>query len=323
MSHPFLKAAASALALSLTLSANALAAQDAPLNLIVGYPPGGSSDRIARLVGERLGKELNVPVVIENRTGAGGRIAAQYVARAGANDNVLMLGNPAVMVVAPLVYDDIGYDPAKDFQTVSLVASYRFGLAVPTTSSVKDLAGMRAALAANPGQFNLGVPATGSLPHFFGLMLGEALGEVPEVVGYRGSGPLVTELIGGHLQYALDTFDALEPQHAGDKLRILAVSGETREPTQPNVPTFKEAGLDVVATGWNGIFAPASMPAEQVKRYGDAIKKIAQDEAFAKIILDARMEPIVANAAESQKLLADYTAQWAPVVKESGFRAAP
>lgn len=312
-----------ALALTFSLSALSTAWAQTPLNLIVGYPPGGSSDRVARLVGERLGKALGVPVVIENRTGAGGRIAAQYVARASATDNVLMLGNPAVMVVAPLVYDDVGYDPAKDFQAVSLVASYRFGLAVPTSSPVKDVKSLRETLAANPGQFNMGVPATGSLPHFFGLMLGKALGENPEVVGYRGSAPLVTELIGGHVNYGLDTFDALEPQHAGGKLRILAVSGAEREATQPDVPTFKEAGIDVVATGWNGIFAPAAMPAADVARYGAAIKKITQDPAFAQIIRDTRMEPIAADAEESQKLLADYTAQWAPVVKASGFRAAP
>ncbi|MBU4610570.1 ABC transporter substrate-binding protein [Achromobacter sp. GG226] len=311
------------LALTLSLAAISAASAQTPLNLIVGYPPGGSSDRVARLVSERLGKELGVPVVIENRTGAGGRIAAQYVARASAKDNVLMLGNPAVMVVAPLVYDDVGYDAAKDFQTVALVAGYRFGFAVPADSPVKDVAGLRQTLAANPGQFNLGVPATGSLPHFFGLMLGKALGENPEVVGYRGSGPLVTELIGGHLKYGLDTFDALEPQHAGGKLRILAVSGEQREATLPEVPTFKEAGIDVVATAWNGIFAPAAMPAADVERYGAAIKKIAQDPAFAQIIRDTRMEPIAADAKESQKLLDEYRAQWAPVVKASGFRAAP
>ena len=141
---------------------------DGPLRVVVGYAPGGSTDRVARIVGDKLQTSLGVPVVVENRSGAGGRLAAQQVKAALPHQNVLMVGNPAVMVVAPLVFKDNGYDAERDFIALSHASDYEFGLAVATAVPVSELNHLLAWLRANPLQANFGVPATGSLPHDIG-----------------------------------------------------------------------------------------------------------------------------------------------------------
>jgi len=306
----------------LALAAGLAQAQgsEGPLRIVVGYAPGGSTDRVARIVGDKLQAKLGTPVIVENKTGAGGRLAAQQVKAAPAGQNVLMVGNPAVMVVAPLVFKDNGYDAERDFVPVSHVNDYEFGLAVATAVPVRELGHLLAWLRANPEKANFGVPATGSLPHFFALMTGDKAGVRAQVVGYRGSGPLVTDLLGGQVPVAFDTFETLLPQHEAGKLRVLASSGARRSPFAPKVPTFREAGLDLVATGWNAFFAPASMPPERVARYAAAIREVMRDPDTQRRFADAKMTPVVSTQAETEAMLKKYRAQWGPVVQKSGYQ---
>jgi tripartite-type tricarboxylate transporter receptor subunit TctC len=297
-----------------------IAPAEGPLRIIVGYPPGGSTDRVARIVADKLQAKLNMPVIVENRTGAGGRLAAQQVKAAPAGALQLMLANPAVMVVAPLVFKDSGYDPERDFVPVSHVNSYEFGLAVGAAVPVRELAHLVAWLQANPEKANFGVPATGSLPHFFALMMGEKSKTQAQVVGYRGSAPLLNDLMGGQVPVAFDTLDSVLSQHEGGKLRILAVSGDKRSPFAPTIPTFKEAGLDLAATGWNTFFAPANMPKDEVEQLGKAIVAIMQDPDTVRKFADAKLTPVVSTPAQTSAMLAGYRAQWAPVVQRSGFQ---
>ena len=298
----------------------AWAQADGTLRIVVPYAAGGSSDRAARIVAEKLGTKLGQPVIVENKTGAGGRLAAQQLKGAAANQNVLLLANPAVMVVAPLVFKDNGYDPEKDFQPVSQVSDYEFGLAVSTAVPVKELRHLLAWLRANPTQANFGVPATGSLPHFFALMTGDKAQVTAQVVGYRGSAPLISDLIGGQVPVAFDTLDTVLPQHEGGKLRILATSGAKRSPYARDVPTYKEAGLDLVATGWNALFAPAAMPKDKVERLGAAIREVMSDPDTQRKFADAKMTPVAATPAQTAAMLKAYRAQWAPVVQKSGYQ---
>ncbi|RLJ37291.1 tripartite tricarboxylate transporter substrate-binding protein [Acidovorax sp. 106] len=293
---------------------------DAPLRIVVGYPPGGSSDRVARIVADKLQAKLGSPVIVENKAGAGGRLSAQYVKAAPVHQPALLLANPAVMVVAPLVFPDAGYDAERDFRAVSHVNSYEFGVAVASAVPVKELPHLLAWLRANPAQANFGVPATGSLPHFFGLMVGDAAKVRAEIVGYRGSAPLTTDLIGGQVPVAFDTLDSLLPQHEAGKVRVLAVSSAKRSPLAPNVPTFKEAGMDLVATGWNTFFAPVSMPAAQVERLSQLIQDVMKDPDTRRKFEAANMEPVAASRAQTEAMLKAYKAQWAPVVQRSGFK---
>ncbi len=308
------------LAATLAAAAALAQAQEAPLRIVVGYAPGGSTDRVARIVGDKLQAKLGTPVVVENKTGAGGRLAAQQVKATPPGQNVIMVANPAVMVVAPLVFKDNGYDAERDFVPLSHVNDYEFGLAVATAVPVRELSHLLAWLRANPEKANFGVPATGSLPHFFALMTGEKAGVKSQVIGYRGSGPLTSDLIGGQVPVAVDTFETLLPQHEGGKLRILAASGAVRSPHAPAIPTFKEAGLDLVATGWNAFFAPASMPRDRAERIARAIQDVMRDPDTQRKFADARMTPVVATQAQTEAMLKRYRAQWGPVVQKSGYQ---
>jgi tripartite-type tricarboxylate transporter receptor subunit TctC len=293
---------------------------EGPLRIVVGYAPGGATDRVARIVGDKLQARLGVPVVVDNKPGAGGRLAAQQVKATPAGQNVLMLANPAVMVVAPLVFKDNGYDPERDFVPVSHVNDYEFALSVSTAVPVRELPHLLAWMRANPDKANVGVPATGSLPHFFGLMVGEKAKVQTQVIGYRGSGPLLTDLIGGQVPIAVDTLDVVIPQHQAGKVRILAMSGAKRSPFAPEVPTFKEAGLDLVALGWNAFFAPATMPREKVARFSQAIREVMQDPDTTRRFKDSLMTPVASTQEQTAAMLKAYRAQWAPVVQKSGYQ---
>ncbi|RDI25050.1 tripartite-type tricarboxylate transporter receptor subunit TctC [Pseudacidovorax intermedius] len=312
---------AAALALAaLAGTASAQPALDGPLRIVVGYAPGGATDRVARIVADRLTAKLGVPVVVDNKAGAGGRLAAQQVKNTPAGQNVIMVANPAVMVVAPLVFKDNGYDPERDFQPLSNVNNYEFGLVVGSAVPVKQLSHLLAWMKANPEKANVGVPATGSLPHFFALMLGQKAQVKTEVVGYRGSSTVMTDLIGGQIPIAVDTFDVLLPQHESGKVRILAVSSAKRSAFAPDVPTFKEAGLDITAVGWNAFFAPASMPRDKADRLAREIHDVMQEPDTQRKFTDARMQPVVSTRAETEAMLKAFRAQWAPVVKTSGYQ---
>lgn len=291
-----------------------------PLTLVVGYAPGGGSDVAARLIAERLRDRLGIVVIVENRTGAGGRLAAQQMRGTPAERLTLMAGNPAVMVVAPLVFKDVGYDPERDFTPVAHVQDYLFGIAVASAVPVRELKHLIAWLKANPSQANFGVPASGSLPHFFGLMVAEKAGVSPQIVGYRGSAPLLTDLIGGHVPVAVDTIDSLQPQQAAGKLRVLASSGVERAPNLRDVPTFRESGINLTASGWNAFFAPASMSPATVKLLGDAIAAVMAEPQTRKAFVDAGMTPVSAGPEQTAKMLKAYRDLWAPVVRRSGFQ---
>jgi len=321
MLHHLLRRLAGILTLAALTTSGALAqAPEGPLRIVVGYAPGGATDRVARIVGDKLQAKLGVPVVVDNRPGAGGRLAAQQVKATPAGQNVLMLANPAVMVVAPLVFKDNGYDPERDFVPVSHVNDYEFALSVSTAVPVRELSHLLAWMRANPDKANVGVPATGSLPHFFGLMVGEKARVQTQVIGYRGSGPLLTDLIGGQVPIAVDTLDVVIPQHQSGKVRILAMSGAKRSAFAPEVPTFKEAGLDLVALGWNAFFAPASMSREKVARYAQAIHEVMQDPDTIRRFKDSLMTPVVSTQEQTAAMLKAYRAQWAPVVQKSGYQ---
>nr|WP_312987047.1 Bug family tripartite tricarboxylate transporter substrate binding protein [Comamonas koreensis] len=312
--------AASVLATTSSLWALPAQAQDGVLRIIVGYPPGGATDRVARIVADKLQASLGSTVIVDNKVGAGGRVAAQFVKNAPASQPVLMLANPAVMVVAPLVVNNLGYDAEQDFVPVSEVNRYVFGVAVSSAVPVKEMQHLLAWLKANPAKANIGVPATGSLPHFFALMLGQQAGVEAEAVGYKGSAPLLTDLMGGQVPVAVDTLDTLVQQHQAGKLRLLAVSGDARNAAVPDVPTLKEAGVNLSAAGWNTFFAPKSMPAAQVQRYAAAIHKVMQDPEVHKQFATNYLDPVASSAEQTAKALQAYKKQWAPVIQASGYK---
>ena len=307
---------------ALGIPSGALLAQplESPLRIQVGYAPGGSSDRAARLVAQALQAKYGTTVIVENKAGAGGRLVPQQLKLAKATDNVLMIGNPAVMTVAPVVFKDNGYDPDEDFVPLSEVMSYEFVVAVGPQVPVRDIAQLTEWLKQNPQKAFFGVPATGSLPHFFALMLADRAGVKAEVVGYKGSAPLATELVGGQVPVGIDTVDSVLPLHQAGKLRILAVSGKKRSTFAPDIPTLAEQNVQLVAEGWNTIYAPKSMPAAKAADYAKAIQAVMADPEVQKQFRAANMEPVSSTQEQTIAMLKAYRAQWEPVVKRSGYQ---
>jgi tripartite-type tricarboxylate transporter receptor subunit TctC len=310
--------ALSALLLALAVAPAPAAAQDANvLRVIVPYPPGGGTDRAARLLAEALQPRLNQTVVVENVVGAGGRLAMRQFANAPADANLLLIANPALMVVAPKVFKNNGYDPDRDYQPVSVVTSYDFGVAVGTAVPVREFGHMMAWLRANPDKASIGVPATGSLPHFFALMLTAQAQAKAEVIGYKGSAPLATDLIGGHVPVAIDAFETLQPLHEAGKLRVLATSGKQR--VLPGIPTLAESGAPIVAEGWNVMIARSTMPAERADRLAREIAATMATPAMREKFAALKAVPMSMDRAQSRALIDGFKKQWLPVIEKAGL----
>ena len=293
---------------------------EGPLKIVVGYPTGGITDRAARIVGDGLQTRLGVPVIIDNKPGAGSRLAAQQVKNTPAQQNVLLFANPPSMVIGPLIYKDSGYDPERDYQPVSVVNSYELAIAVGAAVPVKALTHLLAWMRANPDKANVGVPATGSLVHFFALMVGDKAGVKTEVVGYRGSGPLLTDLVGGQVPVVMDSLDVLLPQHQAGKIRILAISSPQRSSFAKDIPTFREAGVDLVAEPWNALFAPASMPRDKVEYLGKEVAALMKDPAVQRKFADARVNALSTTPAQAGAIVQAFRKEWSPVVLRANIQ---
>jgi len=244
-----------------------------PITLIAGFPPGGSSDIMARIVAERLASSLGRTVIVDNRPGAGGRIAAAALRGAPPDGSRLLLANTAIMVLGPLANADSGYDPVADFAPIARAADFHLALATGPMTRCRDVEALTRWLRDNPTLANYGVPAAGSLPHLMGIALARSIGLPFTMVPYRGGAPIVTDLAGGRLAMGLSASADFVAQHRADAITMLAVSGTRRAPGLPDVPTFAERGrAGFEANGWNGFFAPAGTLPNVVALYSREIR---------------------------------------------------
>lgn len=314
-----------ATALSCWLSAPALHAQPvlpATIKLVVGYPPGGSTDTLARLLGQGLQEQLKVPVIVDNRPGAGGRIAAAQLKKAPADGSEVMVAPNALTTVQSLVYaDKLPYSVVDDFVPVAKLASYPFTLSVPTTSPIKSVTDLVAWVRSNPQQASFGSSGAGGMAHFSGLMVAKEAGFEWVHVAYKGGAPLVTELIGGHIPAGVDTvIDHIEHHRAGTS-RILGVTGAKRYPLTPDLPTLAEQGVKGLGIeGWFGAFVPAGTPAATVARLEDGVRRVLSDPAFKAKVNKLAIEVDFKTSAELRATQVAELQTWAPVVKASGFK---
>jgi tripartite-type tricarboxylate transporter receptor subunit TctC len=290
-----------------------------PLKIIVPYPAGGGSDVAARLIADKMKDSLSQPVIVENKPGAGGRIGTEYARSQPANGSAMLVVNPALFVVNPLVFGKLPYHPDQDFELVSLITVYQFCLSVPGNSPLKDVKELIDWVKKNPNQANYGSPATGSLPHFFGLMIGKYAGVEMVHSSYNGSGPLVTALIGAQIPMGVDAYDAQSAYHP-DKIRILATSGASRK--NPNIPTFKEQGYpEIEGVGWNGIVVPAKTPKAVIQKLNASIVKAVQMRDVTAKIQGLGNDAVGTTAEEFGSVLKKDREKWTPIIKASGFKA--
>ena len=290
-----------------------------PIKIVVPYPAGGGSDVVARLIADKLKDSLGQTVIVENKPGAGGRIGTEFVKGQPADGTAMLVVNPALFVVAPVVFSKLAYDPDADFAPVSLIYTYQFCVSVPTTSAIKDVKGLVEWIKKNPNQANYGSPAAGSLPHFFGLMIGKAAGVEMVHSSYNGSGPLVTALIGNQIPMGVDAYDAQSAYHP-DKIRILATAGTARK--KPDIPTFKEQGFpEIEGVGWNAIVVPAKTPKPVIDKLSAAIAKAVKSPDVVEKIQGLGSDAVGTTPEEFSAILKKDRERWVPIIKASGFKA--
>lgn len=298
-----------------------VSAQTGPVRLVVGFPPGGSADTTARLLADKMKDTLGVPVLVENKAGAGGRIAAQMVKAAPPDGNTVMVVPFAVMVVQPMVFKSIKYDTTKDFTPIGNATTFPLALAAGPGTPARDMTELIAWFKANPGKANFGSPAAGSMPHFMGEMLADAAKVKLTHVAYQGGAPLVNDLLGGQIPIGFDTPAEFAEYHKAGKLRILALSGAQRNANFPGVPTFKEQGIDIDALAWFGVFGPPNMPKATVDKLNASLQAALKAPDLVERLAGLGLTTAPGSAEEMTKRLANDKLAWGTPIKNSGFQA--
>ena len=295
-----------------------------PVHVIVGFPPGGGTDVIARILADRLRGAYASTVLVENKPGAAARIAVEYVKNAEPDGSVMLFTPDFPITVYPHSFRSLNYDPLRDFTAVAPAAksmlTYNVGPAVP--DNVKTLAEFVQWCKANPEKAAYATTAAGGTPHFVGLMLANEAGVPMTAVHYRGGAPALQDLIGGHVPASVNPISESMTQAKAGTIRILAVTGARRSSFLPDVPTMAEAGFNVVVESWLGAFVPSKTPAEIVNTLGAAIGEAVKSPQMAENLAKVGNEPAFQTPAEFAATVQADVARWGPVVKASGFIAA-
>ena len=311
-----------ALATTLLVGTSAIAQSDKTLRVLVGFPAGVSIDVVTRILTEKMKDELKRPVIVDNRPGAGGRLAADLLKSAAPDGNTVMVTPIVVPVLAPMVFSKLGYNPDIDFVPVGKVCDFSFALAVPANSPAKNLKEYAAWLKANPQQANFGSPAAGSLPHFFGVMIGSALNVDMVHVPFNGGAALQSAVLGGHAPAGIDVVMEWQQNAKSGKVNVLATSGSQRSKVMPDVPTFKEQGFpDAVGQGWFAMYAPAKTSQSSIEEINKALNKALANPEVRERFASLGLEVGGGSPADLQKTMLEDAKRWGPVVKKSGFRA--
>jgi tripartite-type tricarboxylate transporter receptor subunit TctC len=292
------------------------------LKIIVGFPAGVSIDVVTRIIAEKMKYELQHSVIVDNRPGAGGRLAAELLKNALPDGNTVMVTPIVVPVLAPMVFNKLEYNAQTDFVPVGKVCNFSFALAVPANSQIKNLKEYANWLKANPNEASFGSPAAGSLPHFFGVMIGTALNVNMVHIPFNGGSALQSAVLGGHIPAGIDVVMEWQQNVKAGKVIVLATSGSDRSKVMPDVPTFKEQGFpDVVGQGWFAMYAPAKTSTSSINEINRALNKALMNadvkERFSLLGLDVGG----GSPAELQKNMIEDSKLWYPIVKKSGFKA--
>ena len=228
----------------------------------------------------------------------------------------------AMTVFAPMVFKRLNYDPAKDFAPVAQVVKFQYAFAVGPSHQARTVPEFIAWAQANSGQASFGTPGAGSVPHFFGMMVGRETGVEMVHVAYKGAPSLTTELMGGQVPCGISALSDLIELHRAGKVRIIATTGSERSPALPTVPTFKEQGFPrVEGVGWTGVYAPAGTAKPVIDRLAMAIAKALRAPAVRDKFINLGLEPTGTTPEELAAIMAADTTRWAPIIKASGFTA--
>lgn len=303
----------------LVLGGSALAQDRPTMKILVGFPPGGSVDVVARLVADQIRATLEQNVIVENKPGAAGRVALGEVKRAAPDGNTLVLAPSGALVILPWATKNLGYDPAKDFTPVARVTTFDFAVTAGPAAPAGDLKAVLAWMKANPGKANYATSGAGTVPHFAGLLLGQTAGVPMTHVPYKGGAPAAQDLIGGQIPLMVDTPSETIEHHKAGKVRILAVTGEQRSAALPDVPTTREAGINFVADAFFGLYGPAGLPADRAQKISDAVGKALAHPDVQGRIRALALTPAYAGPQALAATQAAHLKRWEAPVKASGY----
>ena len=290
--------------------------------IIVPFPAGGPADFRGRLLAEKLKDELGRTVMIDNRPGAGTRLAAEVLKNAPADGATVLLAPVDPMFIGPAIYANMRFNPATDFKPITDVTGVQFGIAVSAASPIKTLAQFVQTAKANPDHGSIGITTVGSLLHFLAMDFVAVSRSGSTLVPYRGGAPMVTELLGGQVSSGMDATTTLTEYHRAGKLRVLAVAGDKRADSLPDVPTFAEAGYPtLVASSRYVLYAHANMAPATIAQWNQAVRKVlAMPDVRDKL---GRVGYDLLPGASSEDVVR-YTdalaARWLPVIKASGYK---
>jgi len=303
------------------LPSASLAQADKPsLRLVVGLAAGGAHDVSARAVAEKLRDILGQPVVVENKPGAGQRLALNEVKRAAPDGRTLLIASNSPFVIFPHTFTKLDYDPVKDFTPIARLMINETGIAVGPKVPVRNMKELAAWAQANPRQATFGTPGAGTLPHFVGIVIGKSIGVDLVHVPYKGGAPAMIDFTGGHLPMVINALSDLLEGHRAGKFRVIASASARRSPLVPEVPTLRESGIDLVAQGAVLVYGPAEMPAEIVKRLNAALVKAVSTPEFQERFAKYGMVVAPSSPEELAAIQAEELKQWESPVKASGFK---
>jgi tripartite-type tricarboxylate transporter receptor subunit TctC len=302
------------------LAAPAVFAQDRTIKIWIGFPPGGSADVIARLLAEKMKVSLGQNVLVDNKPGAAGRLVLGELKRMAPDGQNLVLSPSGAMVIAPHLYNNLPYDPIKDFTPVSRIVTFDFAITAGPGAPAGDLKSVLAWMKANPSKANYGTSGAGTVPHFAGLLLSQAAGVPLTHIAYKGGAPAAQDLIGGQIPLMVDTASETIEHHKAGKVRILAVTGEQRSRALPDVPTLKEQGINSTADAFFGLYGPPGMPADLVARIDRAVADAIKMPDIQERIYGFGLVPNHAPGPQLASTQAEHLKKWESPIKASGFK---
>jgi tripartite-type tricarboxylate transporter receptor subunit TctC len=312
---------------TLTAPLGALAADEKypsrPITLVVPFPPGGSVDIMARQYSEPLSKVLGVPIVVENRAGAGGSVGAQYVARAKADGYTLVVSSQSSHLANPLTQPKVGYDPIKDFENIAILGRQPNALVVHSSLPFKTFAEFVDYAKKNPGKLNYGSGGVGSMGQLNVEMFKAATGAFTTHIPYRGGTPLITAVLGNEVQFILDNLVIMLPHIQAGKVRALAVAADQRLPQLPDVPTLAEVGYPQLnLTSWTGLAAPGGTPEAVVQTLYKAVRQVATSPAMVANLKERGViAPEEMTPAQFEKMMSERLVKFGDVVRKAHITA--
>ena len=308
------------LALAL-VAANAAAQDSRPIRMLVGFPPGGSTDIVARIMSDKLREALGRPVIVDNRPGAGGQVAAVALKNAAPDGTTVMMTIDHTHVIIPLTFKEPGYEPLKDFTPITGVAQYFNAMAVSAKTGATNLKELADWVRAHPSEANFGVPAAGSVPQFAGLIVAKALKIEMQPIPYKGGAPLVQDLISAQVPLGFGSLTELIDHHRAGRIKVLAVSGTQRAKSAPEIPTFQELGLmGIDKNPWLAFFGPANMPNDFVQRFNAAVKTALDAPEVKERFSQLGLEAAPTTPAGLREWVQSALAHWEPVIRDSGYK---